>query len=133
MTTRNELAEIRKKNRLIFNAPTYDTLNNLVKIVLPGLGALYFAIAAIWGLPYAEEVVGTLAAIAVFGGTLLTLSKRSYDKELSARKANLPYDGALVLNDSNPDNDSYRIQIDSDLPELMKQDVVVLKVKDLSQ
>lgn len=56
----------------------YDTLKYTVQIILPGLGALYFAIANIWGLPYAEEIVGTLAAVAVFGGILLGMSKIGY-------------------------------------------------------
>lgn len=56
----------------------YDFLKYFVQLILPGLGALYFAIANIWGLPFAEEIVGTLAAVAVFGGILLGMSKIGY-------------------------------------------------------
>lgn len=57
----------------------YDFLKNMVQLILPALGTFYFTIAAIWGLPAAEEVVGTLAAVATFGGVTLRLSKQSYD------------------------------------------------------
>lgn len=57
----------------------YDKLNFLVKVILPGLGTLYFAIAGFWGAPNAQEVVGTIAAVAAFLGLFLTASARQYD------------------------------------------------------
>ena len=36
----------------------YDVLKFIAQIVLPALGTFYFAIASIWGLPYAEQIVG---------------------------------------------------------------------------
>lgn len=56
----------------------YDFLKYAVQYILPGLGTLYFTIANIWGLPYAEEVIGTLSAVAIFGGVLMGLSKIGY-------------------------------------------------------
>lgn len=61
------------------SAKVYDFLKNLVQLILPALGTLYFTLAAIWGLPAAEEVVGTLAALATFGGVTLRLSKAAYN------------------------------------------------------
>jgi len=69
----------------------YELLRGLVQYVLPALGALYAALAILWGFDYAEQVVGTCAALATFGGVLLGLSKRSYNK--SEEK----YDGELVV------------------------------------
>ena len=41
---------------------------NLAQIYLPALATLYFALASIWGLPYVEQVVGTITAIDTFLG-----------------------------------------------------------------
>ena len=40
---------------------TYDTLKFIAQIVLPSLGTLYFALSGIWGFPYGEQIVGTIA------------------------------------------------------------------------
>lgn len=37
---------------------TYDLLKWVALILLPALGALYFGLASIWGLPYGEEEIG---------------------------------------------------------------------------
>lgn len=58
----------------------YDVLKWLVMIVLPATSTLYFALSGIWGWPYAEEVVGTLAAITTFLGALLGISAAQYKK-----------------------------------------------------
>ena len=59
----------------------YDALKFLCTILLPACGTLYFALSQIWSLPYAEEIVGTLSAIAVFIGTLIGISSAQYNKE----------------------------------------------------
>lgn len=59
---------------------TYDVLKFIALIVLPALGTLYFALASIWGLPYGEQIVGTIAAIDTFLGALLGLSTAQYNK-----------------------------------------------------
>jgi hypothetical protein len=60
---------------------TYDILKWIAQIVLPALGTLYFAIASIWGLPFAEQVVGTITAIDTFLCALLGFSSMQYNKE----------------------------------------------------
>ena len=59
----------------------YDVLKYIAQIVLPALGALYFALAKIWGLPYGTEICGTLAAIDAFMGALLKISTNQYNKD----------------------------------------------------
>ena len=59
---------------------TYDTLKYIAQILLPALGTLYFAVANIWGFPYAEQVVGTITAIDAFLGVLLGISTDAYYK-----------------------------------------------------
>ena len=59
----------------------YDDLKWIAQILLPALATLYFALSKIWGLPYGEEIVGTISAIDVFLGALLGLSTAKYYKE----------------------------------------------------
>ncbi len=58
----------------------YDALKYLAQIVLPACGTLYFSVANIWGLPYPQEVVGTITAIDAFLGVILGITKAQYDK-----------------------------------------------------
>lgn len=60
---------------------TYDTLKWIAQFFLPALGTLYFALAGIWGLPYGEQVVGTITAIDTFIGVTLGISSASYNKD----------------------------------------------------
>lgn len=66
--------EIPETSSIVLNPDVYDALKWVVRYFLPGLGAFYFAIATIWGLPYGEQIMGTIAAIDVFLGVLLGLS-----------------------------------------------------------
>lgn len=59
----------------------FDVLKFFAQIVLPACGTLYFALASIWGLPYGEQIVGTITAIDTFLGALLGISTRQYNKE----------------------------------------------------
>lgn len=59
----------------------YTVLKYLCQVGLPALGTLYFALAQIWGFPYAEQVVGTIAAITTFIGVLLGISSYQYYKD----------------------------------------------------
>jgi hypothetical protein len=61
----------------------YDILKYIALIVLPALGTLYFALTGIWGLPYGEQVVGTITAIDTCLGALLGLSAYKYNKNES--------------------------------------------------
>lgn len=63
------------------NNKVYDVLKYIAQIVLPALGTLYFALARIWGLPYVEQVVGTISAIDTFLGVLLGISSNNYNKK----------------------------------------------------
>lgn len=61
----------------------YDTLKWIAQFLLPAVGTLYFTLASIWGLPYGEQIVGTITAIDTFLGVLLGLSSSQYKKEKS--------------------------------------------------
>lgn len=64
------------------NNPHYDILKWFCGVALPALGAFYFALASIWGFPYAEQIVGTIAALTAFGDALLGISSIQYHNRL---------------------------------------------------
>lgn len=64
----------------------YDILKWIAQILLPALGTLYFALAGIWNLPFAEQIVGTITAIDTFLGVLLGISTMNYNKEQNQLK-----------------------------------------------
>ena len=59
----------------------YDILKWIAQYLLPAAGTLYFALASIWGLPYGEQVVGTITAVDTFLGVLLGISSAQYNKD----------------------------------------------------
>ena len=59
----------------------YDVLKFVAQILLPAIGTLYFALARIWDLPYAEQIVGTITAVDAFLGALLGISTMQYNKQ----------------------------------------------------
>ena len=60
----------------------YDVLKWIAMYLLPALGTLYFALAGIWGLPYGEQIVGTITAIDTFLGVILGISTAQYNKRV---------------------------------------------------
>lgn len=58
----------------------YDILKWIAQYLLPAIGTLYFALAGIWGLPFGEEIVGTITAVDTFLGVLLGISSMQYNK-----------------------------------------------------
>mgnify|MGYP003538079802 CR=1 FL=1 len=99
------------------NNKIYDILKYLAQYVLPALGTLYFAIASIWGLPYGEEIVGTITAIDAFLGALLGISASSYKG-----------DGKLNVS-STDDKDVYSLDLDIPLEELRNKKNLYLTIK----
>lgn len=76
----------RRKGVKTVSNKTYDTLKYIAQIVLPALGTLYFAIAEIWGLPYAKQIVGTISAIDTFMGVVLRISSNQYYAGMHEKK-----------------------------------------------
>ena len=68
------------------NDKLYDVLKWIAMILLPALGTLYFALAGIWGFPYAEQVVGTVTAVDTFLGVLLGISTSQYNKSNNVKE-----------------------------------------------
>lgn len=68
------------------SSKVYDILKFIAQILLPALGTLYFALASIWGFPYAEQVVGTITAVDTFLGVVLGISSSKYYKNAEENK-----------------------------------------------
>lgn len=59
----------------------YDVLKFIAQIVLPALATFYLTLAGIWGLPFGEQVSGTIMAVDTFLGAVLMISSNKYNKE----------------------------------------------------
>ena len=97
---------------------TYDKLKWTAQYLLPGIGTLWFTISSIWGLPFGEQIIGTITAIDLFLGGLLGLSSRKYSG-----------DGVMIVDTSNPDKDIYRMELNDPLETLTNKDSIHFKVK----
>ena len=60
----------------------YDVLKWIAQILLPAAATLYFALAGIWNLPYAEGISATIMAIDAFLGVILGISTAQYNKKV---------------------------------------------------
>lgn len=66
----------------MMNDKLYGILKWTAQVALPAAGTLYFALAGIWGLPYGEQIVGTITAVDTCLGVLLGISTAQYNKAL---------------------------------------------------
>ena len=105
---------------MVLNSKVYDTMKWLVQIVLPAIGACYAALAALWGFPYAEQVVGSISAICVLLGACLRISNSNYSG-----------DGVLTVNSDLDDDDEnkYNLTLTKDLATLANKKSFVVTVK----
>ena len=90
----------RRTFKLLFNKGVYEFLKKLVQIIMPAFASLYFGIAQIWGLPNAENVVGTTALVATFLGVCLGLSTHEYNR------TETKYDGEVSIRSDEETNTS---------------------------
>ena len=63
----------------------YNVLKWIAMYLLPALGNLYFALEGIWGLPYGEQIVGTITAVDTFLGVILGISTAQYSKRVDGK------------------------------------------------
>lgn len=109
-----------------FSNKTYDVLKQIALIWLPATGTLYFALASIWNLPLGQEIVGTITAVDAFLGVVLGISTQQYNAN------GYNFDGAFVVNTTNPMKDTYTLDISTPLHEIPEKDSLQLQVKDES-
>lgn len=58
----------------------YNALKWVALVALPAVSALYLTLSGIWGLPYGEQVAGTIAAVDTCLGAFLGISSAKYHK-----------------------------------------------------
>ena len=107
---------------MMLSNKVYNTLKWIAQYLLPASGTLYFALAAIWNLPYGEQIVGTISAVTIFLGVILGISSATYIK------SGADTDGTLQVDVTNPEKDIYRLQLNSDLADLAEKSKISLKV-----
>jgi hypothetical protein len=98
----------------------YNRLKVSAQLLLPAVGALYFAIAQIWGLPAAEEVTGTVAAVNVFAGVAVQWLKSLHNA------SGAQYDGVLMLEDGEDGSQLRLGQLDMNA--LFDKDDILFKI-----
>jgi hypothetical protein len=106
---------------MVLNNKFYDALKELAQVYLPGVGTLYFALAGIWHLPAADQVVGTVVAVDTFLGVILKISTKSYNA------SDAKYDGFLSW-ENTPDGGSALRLKSVDVNALASQSGVLFKV-----
>jgi imidazoleglycerol phosphate synthase glutamine amidotransferase subunit HisH len=99
----------------------YSTIKWAVVIVLPAIGTLYFALASIWGLPAAEQVMGTILALQAFLGIVLGISSKSYNA------SDAQYAGAINMSHTEKGL-LYSLDLNGDPEDIQHQDKVIFKV-----
>lgn len=110
------------KPSFLLSNKMYDVVKFFVQIVLPASASLYFGLSAIYGFPGGEEVVGTIALVTTFLGTLLGISTRKYNA------SDGPYDGNIVVTDNDQGGKLFTLNLDGDPGELVDMRSVTFRI-----
>lgn len=110
-----------EKSQLTLSDNSYRILKWVTGIILPSIGTLYFALASIWGLPAAQQVLGTIIAVQAFLGAALGISTHTYNNS-DAR-----YSGDLNVSEMG-EKTLYSLELNHDPRELQKKREAIFKV-----
>ena len=58
----------------------YDVLKMIAQVWLPAIATCYIALAGIWGLPFGEQISGTVMAVDTLLGAVLKISTDKYNE-----------------------------------------------------
>jgi hypothetical protein len=105
----------------VFTGKLYDVLKYLAQVVFPALGTAYFALAQIWGLPAAQEVVGTIIVVDTFLGVVLQISSTKYNN------SDAKYDGTVGVTETE-EKLNYVLNLNDDPVALKDKDEIRLKI-----
>lgn len=100
----------------------YDRVKFTTQVVLPATSTLYFTLGAVWGLPYVEQVIGTLAAIATFLGVILGFSSKAY------YASDARFDGSAVIMRTDEGKKIVSLELNGDPAQLIEQEEIRFKV-----
>jgi len=102
----------------------YKFLTNLAQYWLPAAATFYVALAVLWDFPNVEQIVGTITAADILLGTLLGISKKSYNA------SDAPYDGVITVVDKDGEATLQRLEVTVPLEGLHDKGSVTLKFQD---
>lgn len=100
----------------------FDFMKRTAELGLPAVGALYFGLAQIWGLPAAEEVVGTVAILNTFVGVVVVIVRGQYNTNTEVKSGTLD----VVTHEDGVQSATFNA--DMDLEDMMTADKVVFTV-----
>lgn len=103
----------------------YNFLKWLITIVLPAVGAFYFALSQVWHFPGSENVNGTINAVVTFIGLLIGYSTQQYNKTTGAP------DGDLIVTQDPETGEKYLgLGVNNSVEAMTEKDQVKLNVVD---
>lgn len=108
--------------RQILSNEQYNVLKWVALVALPALATLYGALAVIWELPKANEVVGTVIAIDTCLGLLLNVATKQYNN------SDTKFDGVLHV-DEQDHSLIHQLEITTTPYDLGQKDSIELKVQ----
>lgn len=111
-----------KNKKPVLGNVTYDIAKDFATLWLPAAATLYAGLAIIWGWPFSNEVVGSVALIVTFLGVVLKISSNQYNTSTEG------YDGAMFVDTSDPEVATYRLAIDASAADLASKPEVTLKI-----
>lgn len=102
----------------ILSNKAYDILKWGTIVLLPALGTLYFGLGNLWGFPYIEEVVGSIAVLETFLGALIGVSTKNYKG-----------DGVIEIDQtSDPELGYFQVNTNDTIDKIAKKKEILLKV-----
>lgn len=104
----------------ILSDRAYNLLKPTTTIILPAAATLYAALAGIWGLPAATEVIGTVTAVNAFLGIFLSLTTRQYNRSDDR------FDGDFNIFDEL-DRTTFQLDVGKN-PDSLEKDEIRLKI-----
>lgn len=117
-------APTRQPSYLQFSSRMYNLLKFCALVFFPAVATLYFALAGIWGLPYAEKIIGSIAAFDTFLGVVLHLSSVAYNSAIAAS----PSFGTINVSKDQSGKKLFSLEVNGDPNDLDKQRQVTFKV-----
>lgn len=112
---------------LLLSNRTYNILQQIALLGLPGLGTFYFTMAGLFKWGYGNEIVGACAATGVFIGVILKMSQAAWN---NTDNPDGKYDGDILLGITDDDRPNTLMTALNKHPEQFAgQENVLLKVK----
>jgi len=101
----------------------YNYTKLLAQLILPAVGAMYFSLAGIWGLPSADEVVGTIVVVDTFLGVLLSVSTNSYNN------SDTKFDGTMAIANAMDGRKTFSLELEKPPEHLEHKDQITFKIQ----